>query len=174
MEPVLVLVLFTGFVAILAVIVLVTPHLSSRRSFVRASQGRPMPFRRHTVLLSKAERSLYRALRSFVPDHMIFAKVKLADLVSLTPQQPFWKHFTPINRKYIDFVVCDATLSPVLAIELDHLNAGKFDQLTSDEVKSVLASASLPLVHIPQKRSYVFNELRRVLRPYLTLPHPLV
>ena len=174
MEPLLVLVLFSGFVAILAAIVLLTPHLSARRGFVRASQGRPMPFRRHTLLFSRAERSLYRALRSFVPDHMIFAKVKLADLVSIRPGQPFWEHFSSINRKYIDFVVCDATLSPVLAIELDHLTAGTSDRPSVDEVKSVLANASLPIVHIPQKRRYVFNELRRLLRPYLTLPHPLV
>ena len=172
MEPLLVLVLFSGFVAILTAIVFVTPHLSTHPGFARASQGRPMPFRRHTFLFSRAERSLYRALRSFVPDHMIFAKVRLADLVSITPGQPFWEHFSPINRKYIDFVVCDATLSPVLAIELDH--TGKSGRPTVDQVKSVLASASLPVVHIPQKRRYLFNELRRLLRPYLTLPHPLV
>ena len=168
------LVLFTGFVAILAAIVFVTPHLANHRAFAKASQGRPMPFRRHTFLFSKAERSLYRALRSFVPDHMIFAKVRLADLVSVTPGQPFWEHFSPINRKYIDFVVCDATLSPVLAIELDHLTGGKSDRLSVDELKSMLASASLPVVRIPSRRHYLFNELRRSLRPYLTLPHPLV
>ena len=105
---------------------------------------------------------------------MIFAKVKLADLISITPGQPFWEHFSPINRKYIDFVVCHATLSPVLAIEVDHLRSLKSDEPSMDQVKSILANASLPVVHIPQKRQYLFNELRRLLRPYLTLPHPLV
>ena len=119
MEALLIVVLFSGFLSILAGIVFFTPHMARRPAFARASQGRPMPFRRHTLLFSRADRSLYRALRSFVPDHMIFAKVKLADLISITPGQPFWEHFSPINRKYIDFVVCDATLSPVLAIEVD-------------------------------------------------------
>lgn len=174
MEALLIVVLFSGFLAALAGIVVLTPHLASRRTFALASQGRPMPFRRHTLLFSKAERSLYRALRSFVPDHMIFAKVKLADLVSMPARQPLWEHFSPINRKYIDFVICDATLSPVLAIELNHLRSPKSDRPTVDEVKSLLANASLPVVHIPQKRHYLFNELRRLLRPYLTLPQPLV
>ena len=174
MEPVLILGLFSGFVAILGSIVFLTPHLASRPAFGRASPGRPMPFRRHTLLFSRAERSLYRALRSFVPDHMIFAKVKLADLVAVGPQPPFRQRLSPLNRKYIDFVVCDATLSPVLAIELDHVHPSRSDQATGNEVKSALASASLPVVHIPHKRRYLFNELRRRLRPYLTLPHPMV
>ena len=175
MEAVLIVALFSGFLAVLAAVVVVTPHLVSHRQFVRTSQGRPMPFRRHTLLFSRADRALYRALRSFVPDHMIFAKVKLADLVSIIPGQSSWNQFSPINRKYIDFVVCDATLSPVLAIELEHqVHSLKSDRSTVDQVKSMLANASVPVVHIPQKRQYLFNELRRLLRPYLTLPHPLV
>ena len=174
LEALLIVVLFSGFLSILAGIVFFTPHMVPRPAFARASQGRPMPFRRHTLLFSRADRSLYRALRSFVPDHMIFAKVKLADLISITPGQPFWEHFSPINRKYIDFVVCDATLSPVLAIEVDHLRSLKSDEPSMDQVKSILTKASLPVAHIPQKRQYLFNELRRLLRPYLTLPHPLV
>jgi hypothetical protein len=165
--------LFSGFVVILGGIVFLAPYLASPPAFGRASQGRPMPFRRHTILFSSAERSLYRALRSFVPDYMIFAKVRLVDLVTVSPQQPFWQRF-PLNRKYIDFVVCDATLSPVLAIELDDMHKVKSNRSGDDEVTSMLESASLPVVHIPHRRRYLFNELRRLLRPYLTLPHPLV
>jgi len=173
MEPLLVVALLVGFIGVMGITVFLTPRLTARPTFGRASQGRPMPFRRHTLLLSKAERSLYRALRSFVPDHMIFAKVKVADLVVVSPKQPFWEHFNLINRTYVDFVVCDATLSPVLAIELDHSHSPTNPSAIND-VEKVLATASLPVIHIPHKRQYLFNELRRLLRPYLTLPHPLV
>src|SRR5207237_10322612 len=113
MEALLVVVLLGGFLAAVTSIVLIGAHGSPRISFASVPiQGHTIPFRRRTVLFSKAERSFYEALRSFVPDHMIFIKVKLTDLVSLKPRLSFWEHFSPINRKCIDFVVCDATLAP--------------------------------------------------------------
>jgi len=175
MEALLVLVLLGGFVAALGGILVLSLHSPARANFVsQPAQGHAIPFRRRTILFSKAERSFYQALRSLVPDHMIFVKVKLADLVSLRPQQSFWEHFNPINRKQIDFVVCDLTLSPVLAIELDDLTKTNGDGSLTNMVNSVLATASLPIVHVPQKRSYLFEELRRTLAPYLVVPRPLV
>ena len=105
---------------------------------------------------------------------MIFVKVKLADLVSRRPRHSLWEHFNPINRKRIDFVVCDPTLAPVLAIELDGGVISKTAGANADMVNSVLANASLPVVHIPEKRSYLFNELRRLLTPYLSVVRPLL
>ena len=175
MEALLVVVLLSGFLVALAAIVTIGLHRSPRISFAALPvQSHAIPFRRRTVLFSKAERSFYRALRSFVPDHMIFIKVKLADLLSVNPRQSFWEYFSPINRKQIDFVVCDATLAPVLAIELDRHATGGNDRGASDIVASVLAQASLPVVHVPQRRRYLFSELRRLLAPYLTVPHPLL
>jgi hypothetical protein len=174
MEALLVLVLLGGFITALAGIVLLSAHSTNRACFAsQPVQGHPIPFRRRTILFSKAERSFYQALRSLVPDHMIFVKVKLADLVSLKPRNSFWEHFSPINRKYIDFVVCDPTLSPVLAIELDGLNSPASGS-TVDEVKAILATASLPVVHIPQRRRYLFNELRRLLAPHLIVSRPML
>jgi hypothetical protein len=175
MEALLVLVLLGGFVAALGGILLIGLQSTGRANFVsHPSQAHAIPFRRRTVLFSKAERSFYQTLRSLVPDHMIFVKVKLADLVTLRPQQSFWEHFNPINRKHIDFVVCDPTLAPVLAIELDDLSKGNGDGSITNLVNSVLASASLPIVHVPQKRSYLFDELRRLLGPYIAVSRPLL
>jgi Protein of unknown function (DUF2726) len=175
MEALLVLVLLGGFVAALGGILLIGLQSGPRPNFVsQAAQGHAIPFRRRTVLFSKAERSFYQTLRSLVPDHMIFVKVKLADLVSLQPQHSFWEHFNPINRKHIDFVVCDPTLAPVLAIELDDMSKTQGDGSTTNLVNSVLATASLPILHVPQKRTYLFDELRRLLSPYLIVPRPLL
>jgi hypothetical protein len=169
-----VLVLLGGFVTILLAIVLLGRHGSPRPAFAAPGFGGvPIPYRRRAVLFSKAERSFYQVLRSVVPDHMIFVKVKLTDLVCSKPRRSVWDYFAPINRRHIDFVVCDPTLSPVVAIELDKVNhCGAAS--AADVLNSVLGSASLPIVHVPHKRRYLFNELRKLLAPYVTVPHPLI
>lgn len=175
MEALLIVLLLGGFVTALAGIVVVGAHHSRPTPdfAFQPSQGHVIPQRSRTVLFSRAERSFYQMLRAVIPDHMIFVKVKLADLVSLKPRTSFWEHFNPINRKRIDFVICDPTLAPVLAIELDaEPSAG--ERATPNFVHTLLANASLPVVHVPQKRSYLFNELRRLLTPYLSVPRPLL
>jgi len=176
MEALLVMVLLAGFLAVLGCTVWFGRHSVRPASFASYPvQGHAIPSRGRTVLFSKAERSFYQTLRTIVPDHMIFVKVRLADLVSLKPRSSsFWEHFSPINRKRIDFVVCDPTLAPVLAIELDQCGKSPVQNPTVDLVNSVLASASLPIVHIPQKRSYLFIEMRRLLSPYLRFGSPIV
>jgi arginine/lysine/ornithine decarboxylase len=174
-EALLVLGLFGGFIVALAGILLVGKQSAHPANFgCQPVQPHPIPYRGRTVLFSKAERSFYQTLRAVVPDHMIFVKVKLADLICLRPRQSVWEYFSPINRKRIDFVICDPTLAPVLAIELDEAGNAAADGATANLVDSVLANASLPLVHVAQKRSYLFNELRRLVSPYLSVPRPLL
>jgi hypothetical protein len=174
MEPLVVLLLLGGFVVTLLTIVLIGRHASARPVFAAPGfGGAPIPFRRRTVLFSKAERSFYQVLRSVLPDHMIFVKVKLTDLVCQKSRRSMWDYFAPINRRHIDFVVCDPTLSPVVAIELDKVNHYGAAS-AADVLNSVLGSASLPIVHVPHKRRYLFNELRKLLAPYVTVPHPLL
>jgi Protein of unknown function (DUF2726) len=172
MDAFLIVALLAGFVAALATIVLVTRHIAAAPVQFRGEpmQTRPVPFPRRTVLFSKAERSLYQMLQTLVPDHMIFVKVKLADLALLQPRS-MWDHFNPANRKHIDFIVCDPTLAPVVAIELDGLHAFG---TSGDAVKSVLAQASLPLVSVPEKQGYALAELRQLLSPYLRVAGPML
>jgi|tagenome__1003787_1003787.scaffolds.fasta_scaffold20987713_1 hypothetical protein len=175
MEAVLVVFLLGGFLLVLGTTVLASRHVPHRPSFAGLSvHGHAFPYRRRIVLFSKAERSFYKVLRSLVPDHMIFVKVKVADLVPLKPQHSFWEYFSPINRKNIDFVICDQTLAPVVAIELDGLNQSSAQAPAADLVNSILASAALPIVHVSQKRRYLFEDLRRLLAPYVSVPRPML
>jgi len=176
MEALLVVIFLAGFLATLGSIVALGLRHAPRLSFASLPiQAHAIPHRRRPMFFSKAERSFYRTLRAVVPDHMIFTKVKLADLVALNPRQSVWEFFSPMNRRHIDFVVCDATLAPVLAIELDggHVRVAG-DQTKADLVSSVLATASLPIVHVPERRRYLFSELRRLLTPYLAVARPIV
>ena len=175
MEALLVVVLLGGFIAAMAAIVFVGRYSHQTPAFAfQPAQSHVIPHRNRAILFSRAERKFYQTLRAVIPDHLIFVKVRVADLVSMRPRRSFWEHFNPINRKRIDFVVCDPTLAPVLAIELDHGRVATRSGFGTDIVNSVLASASLPVVHVPEKRSYLFNELRRLLTPYLSVPRPLL
>jgi len=175
MEALLIVIFLAGFLAALGSIVAIGLRHGPRLSFASLPvQAHAIPHRRRPVFFSKAERSFYKTLRAVVPDHMIFTKVRLTDLVALNPKHSFWEFFSPMNRQHIDFVVCDATLAPVLAIELDGQTNIRAAEGKADLVSSVLATASLPVVHVPQRRRYLFSELRRLLTPYLGVPRPIV
>jgi hypothetical protein len=177
MEAILILALFGGFIGALGASFLLSQRHSSRPAFACPRvhiHGPAIPVRRYTLMFSRAERSFYRALRSMVPDHMIFVKVKVADLIPSAAKPSLWDHFSPINRKHVDFVVCDQTLAPVLAIELDDLTNPISSASRNSSVDSLLTNVALPVVHVPQKGKYLFNDLRRLLAPYLSVPRPIV
>lgn len=176
MEALLTLMLLGGFVGSLAFIFLLGRRLARPMEFACPGVlSNPIPFRRRSFLFSTAERSLYKVLRTLLPDHMIFVKVRLADLMAGKRSDPsFWEYFSPINRKQVDFVVCDPTLAPVLAIEMEHSHPLGRRHTDDALTNSVLASVSVPMVRVPERRSYVDNELSHLLAPYLRVPAPII
>jgi hypothetical protein len=139
-----------------------------------------LPYSGKKYFFSAAERSFYEVLRRLAPDHTVFAKVRLADLVHVSKGTTSWQsHFNRIIRKHVDFVLCDRDLAPVVAIELDDASHDEEERKDRDEfVDQVLASAGLPIVHIRAKRAYAMDQLRGELRSYLPVkapaevPHP--
>jgi hypothetical protein len=140
----------------------------------------PLPYLATKYFFSAAERSFYQVLKRLASDHTVFAKVRLADLVYVSKGAASWQsHFNRINRKHVDFVLCNRDLAPVVAIELDDASHEEEERRDRDEfVDQVLASAGLPIVHIRAKRAYAIDQLRAELRPYLPakapaeVPHP--
>jgi hypothetical protein len=119
-------------------------------------------------LFSDTERSFYKLLRRLTPGYNVFAKVRVADLVYAGAGAPTSTHLSGIDGKHVDFVVCDANLAPVLAIELDGLPSGLVDRRAgARSLDEVLAAAAIPLVHLPGQCEYVFDEIHRLLTPYL-------
>ncbi len=134
------------------------------------------PFARRNYFFSAAERSFYEILCRLSPEHTVFAKVRLADLVRVQASgREFWQRFNSISSKHVDFVVCDDRLAPVVAIELDDSSHDQPERLTRDRfVDSVLESAALPIVRVRAKRGYVLDEIRQLLAPHLRLNAPTV
>jgi Protein of unknown function (DUF2726) len=140
-----------------------TPTISDSPPFAA------LPYARKKYFFSAAERSFYEVLRRLVPSHTVFAKVRLADLVDVMKGASSWQaHFNRIDRKHLDFILCDSDLAPVVAIELDDCSHDDEDRQARDRfVDQVLASVSLPIVRVRAKHAYKQEEVRRMLSPHV-------
>ena len=82
----------------------------------------------------------------------ICAKVRLADLVE--PKKELEKGkwqtaFNRVNRKHIDFVICDSTMHVKLCLELDDSSHDRTDRQQRDVfVDSVLKNCGYQIIHI--------------------------
>jgi very-short-patch-repair endonuclease len=114
------------------------------------------PFFRRKYLLSRAEKSFYNVLRKVVAPHAVLAKVRLADLVESDKRHRLWRaNFNRICAKHIDFVICDAALSPIIAVELDDSSHRLPDRAERDrDVNRILEIASLPILRVTVRRTY--------------------
>lgn len=114
------------------------------------------PFFRRQYLLTRAEKSFYNILRKVVAPHSVHPKVRLADLVDADERHRLWQaNFRRICSKHIDFVICDAALSPLIAVELDGSSHQRADRIARDcDVDRILEIASLPILRVPVRRTY--------------------
>jgi hypothetical protein len=118
------------------------------------------------ALLSPAERSFFGVLQQAMSsDYLIFAKVRLADIVRpvQSPSRSGWQSaFNRITGKHVDFVLCDSLHLEVLAvIELDDKTHQRFERGTRDGlVNSALADAGIPVLRIPARQTYSPSHIR--------------
>jgi Asp-tRNA(Asn)/Glu-tRNA(Gln) amidotransferase A subunit family amidase len=123
------------------------------------------PFFRRKYLLTGAEKSFYNVLRKVAAPHAVLAKVRLADLVESDKRHRLWRaNFNRICAKHIDFVICDAALSPIIAVELDDSSHCLPDRAARDrDVNRILEIASLPILRVPVRRTYDGVDLEKQL-----------
>jgi very-short-patch-repair endonuclease len=123
------------------------------------------PFFRRKFLLSRAEKYFYGVLRRVVAPHSVLAKVRLADLVEADERHLLRQaNFNRIKSKHIDFVICDAALCPIIAVELDDSSHQRPDRKARDrDVDQILKIASLPILRVPLRRAYDDDEIERQL-----------
>jgi hypothetical protein len=138
--------------------------LHGRRS---GSADGPLPYKTHRYLFSRAERSFYEVLRRVVePDCRLFAKVRLADLVSVPKGTPDWQaHFNRVQSKHVDFVICDVrALRVVAVVELDDSSHSAASRQGRDSfVDRVLASVGIPIVRVKASEGYAPAKIRELL-----------
>lgn len=116
------------------------------------------PYRRKDFLLSKAEFSFYRVLQQVVGERWVICpKIGLGDLLLVqkgTQQWQSWRN--KIDRKHVDFVLCDPqTMKPLVVIELDDVShkSESAKQRDADKDRALMA-AGLPILRVPAQRTY--------------------
>jgi very-short-patch-repair endonuclease len=119
------------------------------------------PFFKRKYLLTTAERRFFDVLRRVVGETLVFPKIRLADLVQADERHVRRKsNFNYIKAKHIDFVICDSTFSPRVAVELDDKSHQRADRRARDrDVNRILQIASLPILRVPVRRTYDEQEI---------------
>jgi len=126
--------------------------------------GKSMPYLRNETLFSDGERSFFEVLSLVAKDndYLLFAKVRLAELLVIPKGVPNWiTHWNRISSKHVDFVVCDRdSTEPLVVVELDD-SADERPKTTEKDsfLEEALDSAGLPLLRIKVADSYNPKEL---------------
>jgi hypothetical protein len=134
------------------------------RTGVGAPSALTYPYRARSAFLSPAEITFYRVLQTAVASrYAIFPKVRLLDLCDVTDRPVNQTAMNRIDRKHVDFLLCDpTTFKPLKAIELDDSTHERRRRADRDAfVDQIFQVIGLPLVHIQAQSGYDPQELVR-------------
>jgi len=125
-------------------------------------------YKRRNFFLTRAEHECYDALVSAVgSEYFIFPQVHLPTLVDHSVKGQNWRAaFAHINRKSVDFVLCDkAYIYSKLAIELDDKSHERPERQERDrEVERILEEAGVPLLRLENHGSFNPGELAQKIK----------
>lgn len=111
-------------------------------------------------LLSKTENSFYNVLKiSIGEEYIICPKVRIADFIKAKKSKNWQANFNKINRKHIDFLICNKTMQPIFGIELDdksHDNQYERDGF----VNKLYETINFPILRIKANYNYSMQELK--------------
>lgn len=104
-------------------------------------------------ILTKREYRFYLLLREVADEYhyLIYPKVGVKDLLSVTDQRHYMKYFHMIAQNHVDFVVCDHDLRVLFVIELDDSTHETRDARKRDHLKNkAFAATGIPLKRITE------------------------
>lgn len=133
----------------------------------------PYPYERVPSILTPPEQQFYKVLQSVLKGRvLIMPKVRIADILkvkSSISRKDFWRHFTKISQKHIDFVLLDPQRFTTLClIELDDKSHEQFNRRKRDEfVNRIMAEAGIPLYRFSVRRHYDRAEILQTLNACL-------
>ena len=136
----------------------------------QSKESGPLPFRQRDNFLPAAELSFFHVLKQVTGSHFhVCAKVRISDLLYVVQRRSNMGHANRIDRKHVDFVLCDPkTMQPALIIELDDSSHQRKDRQERDQlVDAAFAAAELTILHVPCQRNYAPEELKQQIRDAL-------
>lgn len=135
------------------------------------------PYRAQHGLFTRAEWAFFKTLQEAVGEqYLIMAKVRIADVLSVQgiklSSSRWWKAFTKISSKHVDYVLCDRRSGAILcAIELDDRSHSRRDRRQRDRfVNRAFEQARLPLLRFHPRRHHPVD-LRRTITTALANRH---
>lgn len=154
-------------IALIGVAALVVLRLLSGASRRPAAAGPvTFPYVARKTPFSPAEASFFRVLHAAVgPEHHVFVKLRLADLLSVrsgVSSSERMRAFNRVKSKHFDFVVCERdTLRVVAAVELDDAShAAEGRRKRDDFVERACVAAGLRLVRVKARSAYAMPQVR--------------
>lgn len=162
-----------GFMPLLPVVVIVllgAGVLAAFKLFLSGSKETEtqLPYCLNPNFLTNAEKSFYKALYQVIgKKYLIFAKVRLADIVKVDSESgkdKYKSHNNRIQSKHVDFVIVSYDkLEPVMAIELDDSSHRSKRARSTDRFKDgVFEKAGLRLVRVPAQRGYTTEQIKAI------------
>lgn len=151
----------------------ITDRLAGEQQETAAKDTTPVfPYRVRDDFLSPAEHSFHQVLKSVAGTRVhICPKVSLSDLFYVKSNgSSEWRIYTNnIDRKHVDFVLCDPrTMIPLAGIELDDKSHQRADRKERDGfVEGVFAAAGLTLLRVRVQRGYQAQEIKALLEGVL-------
>ena len=142
-QQILILVFSISVLAFIAVLV---------RNARRKTPLTKYSYTKKDFFMSRAEHECYDALIEAVGhDYYVFAQVHLPTIVNHKTKGQSWQGaFSHINRKSVDFVLCDKSyISSKLVIELDDKSHQEEDRkIRDEELERILSEAGIPLLRL--------------------------
>ena len=132
----------------------------------RYIKRRPLGYKPTEMLFTPTERKFFFALHEAVSDrYYVTAKVRMADVLlprSTNDKSRWQRAFNKVACKHFDYVLCDAKLRIVAAIELDDATHGQKARRKRDRfVDWACKSAGVPLVRFVPEKEYDKRTIRR-------------
>ncbi len=134
------------------------------------TRGTPLPYKLRDDFLSPAELSFFQVMRQVLGEQgVVLAKVNVADLLFVPRGEGSQSFRNRIDRKHVDFVICDPrTAHPLAAVELDDSSHNRADRQERDAfLEAAFRAAGLPLLRVPAQRSYAVEDIAALVRPLL-------
>jgi len=159
------------FVAIIIIFLILTVIILSQPQVGEST----FDYSRNFSLLSSSEKAFLETLDALFGDNIrVFAKVRLADLLRITPHQKneaARAALAEIDATTVDFVLCNPKdLSIIGVIDLqDKLHSPDAGYLDDDSIDKAAATAQLPIVRLPAQLHYNKEEIAKILETGLKL-----
>lgn len=121
------------------------------------------------IVMNSSEGTFFTMLVKDLPEnYYVFPKMRIADIIETEGGYGYTYRRNKILPKHIDFLVCDSSFKPVIAIELDGKSHNKHDRVIRDEfVDKLFEDCKIKLLRVNVGGDFKFV-IDAILQKYLS------